>query len=133
MASFTYVYPREEKSVEMQCSQTMILAFSMELDKRNERHMQLIKLTNNIFTIDGFWTQQECEHFIKASEDVGYQPATIDTEKGQIIFEAVRNNNRVLYEDLNLAEKLWQQLKQYAPEKIGNSIAIGLKRTVSIL
>jgi len=88
--------------------------------------MQLTKLTNSIFTIDGFWTQQECEYFIKVSEEVGYQPATIDTEKGQIIFEAVRNNNRVLYKDLTLAEKLWQQLKQYAPEKIGNSIAVGL-------
>jgi len=88
--------------------------------------MQLNSLTNNIFTIDNFWTQQECENFIAKSELIGYEPATIDTEKGQIILETVRNNNRVIYKDIILADKLWGQLKQFAPAKIGNSKAVGL-------
>ena len=88
--------------------------------------MQLNSLTNNIFTIDNFWTKQECEDFISKSELIGYEPATIDTEKGQIVVETVRNNNRVLYKDTILADKLWQQLKPFAPTQIGNSKAVGL-------
>ena len=68
--------------------------------------MQLNSLTSNIFTIDNFWTQQECENFIAKSELIGYEPATIDTEKGQIVLETVRNNNRVIYKDTILADKL---------------------------
>ncbi|MDP4217032.1 MAG: 2OG-Fe(II) oxygenase [Bacteroidota bacterium] len=83
-------------------------------------------MTNNIFTIDGFWTQGECERFMARSEEIGYQPATVETEKGQKIVETVRNNNRILYEDLTLAENLWQKLKPYAPVRIGNSKAVGL-------
>lgn len=88
--------------------------------------MQKNILTNNIFTIDNFWTQQECEDFIFKSELIGYEPATIDTERGQIVVETVRNNNRVIYKDTNLADKLWRQLEQFAPKKIGNSFAVGL-------
>ena len=88
--------------------------------------MQLNKLTSNISTIDDFWTQQECEDFISKSEAIGYEPATIDTEKGQRVVEAVRNNNRVIYTDTVLADKLWRQLKPFAPKQIGNSTAVGL-------
>lgn len=88
--------------------------------------MQLNNLSNHIFTIDDFWTRQECEDFISKSELIGYEPATIDTEKGQIVVETVRNNNRVIYKDKILADKLWEQLKEFAPAKIGNSKAVGL-------
>jgi len=88
--------------------------------------MKLNILTNNILTIDNFWTQLECDDFISKSEAIGYEPATIDTEKGQIIVETVRNNNRVIYKDIILADNLWRQLKPFAPKQIGNSKAVGL-------
>lgn len=88
--------------------------------------MQVNRLTNNIFTIDSFWTAQECEDFIAKSESIGYEPATIDTEKGQKVVETVRNNNRVLYKDVDLADTVWERLKLYAPAAIGNSKAVGL-------
>ncbi len=88
--------------------------------------MHLNKLTNNIFTIENFWTQKQCVDFIAKSEAIGYEPATIDTEKGNKVVETVRNNNRVLYNDPLLAADLWQQLKPFAPSSIGKSIAVGL-------
>ncbi len=88
--------------------------------------MQLNILANNILTIDNFWTEKECVEFISKSELIGYEPATIDTERGQIVVESVRNNNRVIYKDSILADNIWRQLKPFAPEKIGNSKAIGL-------
>ena len=59
--------------------------------------MQLSKHTKDIFTIDNFWTKQECEDFIFKSETIGYEPATVTTEKGQKLVKEVRNNNRVIY------------------------------------
>ncbi len=88
--------------------------------------MQLNILTNNIFTIDDFLSKQDCIDYILKSEFIGYEPATINTEKGQMIIETVRNNFRVLYSNTTLADNLWQQLKFFAPKQIGNSKAVGL-------
>ncbi len=88
--------------------------------------MQLNTLTNNIFTIDNFWTAEECAAFISTSESMGYEPATVETEKGQMLVGTVRNNNRVIYKDSLLAKKLWLQLQPFAPAQIGNSKAVGL-------
>jgi prolyl 4-hydroxylase len=62
--------------------------------------MQLKNWTNNIFTIENFWKEQECRDFIVKSEALGYEPATIDTEKGQIVLETIRNNNRFFIKTL---------------------------------
>ena len=88
--------------------------------------MQLNNITNNIFTIDNFWESQQCNDFISKSEGMGYQTATIETEKGQKVVGHVRNNNRVIYRDMLLADKIWHQLKPFAPKQIGISKAIGL-------
>ncbi|NOS92066.1 MAG: oxidoreductase, 2OG-Fe(II) oxygenase [Cyclobacteriaceae bacterium] len=88
--------------------------------------MQLIRHTPNIFTIDSFWTKKQCEDFIAKSESIGYEPATVTTENGDIIVKEVRNNNRVIYQDIALAESLWQEAKPFAPTKFGNSLAVGL-------
>ena|SRR5688572_32812482 len=88
--------------------------------------MKLNSLTNNIFTIEDFWSTQECEDFVSKSEAIGYEPATIETERGQMIVKTVRNNNRVIYKDTVLADSIWKQLKSYAPAQIGNSKAVGL-------
>ena len=37
------------------------------------------KRQKDIFTIDNFWTKQECEDFIFKSETIGYEPATVTT------------------------------------------------------
>jgi len=88
--------------------------------------MQKRILTNNIFIVEDFWTSEECDKFIAESEVIGYEPATIETDRGQKVVEAVRNNNRVLYKNHELAETLWLQLKPVAPQRIGNSNAVGL-------
>jgi prolyl 4-hydroxylase len=88
--------------------------------------MQKLILTNSIFTIDRFWTPKECEDFILKSEAIGYEPATVETENGQKVILTVRNNNRVIYKDYQLADALWQKLKQFVPLQIGHSKAVGL-------
>lgn len=88
--------------------------------------MQLNKHTNHIYTIDNFWTSQKCEAFISKSEAIGYEPATVTTEKGQKLIEEVRNNNRILHNDAILANTIWRELEPFAPNQFGNSKAFGL-------
>jgi hypothetical protein len=47
-----------------------------------------------------------------------------------MVVDSVRNNNRILYEDMNLSERIWQKLKPYAEEKIGNQLCYRIKRTL---
>jgi len=88
--------------------------------------MQKHILADSIFTIEGFWTSQECDDFIAKSEIIGYEPATVETGGGQQVITAVRNNNRVIYKDYELAERLWQKIGPFVPQQIGNSKAVGL-------
>ena len=88
--------------------------------------MQQHILTSNIFTIENFWTSKECDDLITKTEEIGYEPATVETENGQKVITSVRNNNRVIYKDDKLAELLWAQLKAFAPSQIGYSKAVGL-------
>jgi prolyl 4-hydroxylase len=92
---------------------------------RNSRMKQKI-ISETIFTIDDFWSSEECDILISKSEKIGYEPATVNTEKGPRLIQEVRNNNRIIYKDFELAHQLWTKLSPYAPKSIGYSKAIGL-------
>ena len=79
-----------------------------------------------IFTIEDFWTAERCEEFIRMSEAMGYEEATVETEKGHKRIEEVRNNQRILRKDEALAQEIWEQVKDAVPSPLGNSIAVGI-------
>jgi predicted 2-oxoglutarate/Fe(II)-dependent dioxygenase YbiX len=83
-------------------------------------------ISHHIFLIDDFLPFAECDRLISESEGMGYEYATIETEKGAVRLESVRNNSRVLYTDMALADWLWFKLKDSVPQKIGISNAVGL-------
>jgi hypothetical protein len=88
--------------------------------------MEYKKIADNIFIIDKFWSKEQCASFIKKSEELGYEEAAIETEKGYQVVKSVRNNHRVLHNDISLAEKIWVDLESFAPKKIGLSKSVGL-------
>src|SRR5687767_10704617 len=88
--------------------------------------MKVDEIVNNVFTIDGFFTIEECNRLIKHSEKAGYEAATVETEKGARLIGEVRNNQRVLYKDEGFAKILWEKVAAFVPVHIGNSTAIGL-------
>ncbi len=64
-----------------------------------------------ISAIEAFLTPEECKAFIEKSERIGYEPATIETEKGPVHIESVRNNNRIIFSDADLAIGLWERAR----------------------
>jgi prolyl 4-hydroxylase len=65
---------------------------------------------NKVWTIENFLTQEECHNSIGLSENTGYEAATITTDRGFVMRPDIRNNDRVIWDDIPLAEVLWERL-----------------------
>lgn len=65
--------------------------------------MKCTKLSPDIFTIEDVLSQEECDAMIGRAEDLGFEIATINTARGTQIVAAIRNNDRVIFDDHSLA------------------------------
>ncbi len=81
---------------------------------------------NKIWTIDNFLSVKECEDLIILSENLGYVEAEVSLNSGSKMLKSIRNNYRLLYQDFNLANLLWEKLKYYCPKQIENQNVVGL-------
>lgn len=88
--------------------------------------MNNIKGTSEIYTIDNFLSEEECDALIAKSEAIGFEEAKVNMDGGQKMMKMIRDNERVMYTDLIFAFQLWKKLKPYIRPIIGNSYAIGL-------
>ncbi len=86
----------------------------------------VVKTTDDIFTIPGLATDRECDDWIARSESLGYEEATISTERGQRKIPEIRNNARVIVDDAGLADDLWSRIASQVPFAIKGWEAIGL-------
>jgi len=84
------------------------------------------RLAENLFTVAGILTQQECEELIAKGEAMGFEAATVAVSTGARLMTNVRNNDRVTFDDPALAELIWDRIKTYIPQTIDNAIAVGL-------
>ena len=78
--------------------------------------MQFNKISKYIFTIDNFMTAEECQQWIEFCESKGFEAAGLTQGTRQVINKSIRNNQRLFYDSLELAETLWQRTQPYLPE-----------------
>lgn len=88
--------------------------------------MELIQHTPKIWTLRNFISKEECCKLISLSEEKGYEEAKINLRSGSQMMKSIRNNSRLLYTDITLAEKYWNILKPYCPEYLEDWRALGL-------
>lgn len=88
--------------------------------------MSNINETSEIYLIDNFLSDEECDELIAKSEGIGFAEAKVNVDGGQTIMKMIRDNERILYEDPTYATVFWERLKAYIKPEIGNSYAIGL-------
>lgn len=81
---------------------------------------------DRIFTIDNFFTPDECAHYIALSERSGYEAASVQTLTGAQMRPDIRNNARLILDDATLSTSLWQQLQPFVPSPLWKREAIGL-------
>ncbi len=86
----------------------------------------ITKYDNGAFTIPGFLTTEECQKLILNSESRGYDLAKIQTSFGEKNLTEVRNNERILFDDFDLAKRLFGAVQEYVPEEINYWKPVGL-------
>jgi predicted 2-oxoglutarate/Fe(II)-dependent dioxygenase YbiX len=87
---------------------------------------EIIPIAEGAFVVPAVLTPDQCAAYIALSEKMGYEPATITTASGAELRPDVRNNDRVIYDDPNLADKLWPLVGDYLPITVGERSVQGL-------
>lgn len=85
-----------------------------------------MKVADGIFTIPSVLTPDECREYIAFTEAKGYKAAPITTADGFVMRPDVRNNTRVMIDDPQRADNLWQRVRAEIPEFLQGRQAIGL-------
>lgn len=81
--------------------------------------MELIEFPLEIKLINGFLEPERCAEIIAHADALGYDEAPINTLQGAEIFKEVRNNNRVMYDDFELADELLLKVLPYLSREYG--------------
>lgn len=84
------------------------------------------KYENGSFSIRSFLSDQECDELIKQSEALGYEGALIQTSLGEVAANEVRNNDRILFDDYELADRFFKRLRPFLPDEIDYWVPSGL-------
>lgn len=78
-----------------------------------ERH----DYSEDVYTVAGILTPDECAAYIEQSEGQGYGDAPITTMFGPVHAPEIRNNERVMIDTPEVADALWQRLAEFAQPK----------------
>jgi len=94
--------------------------------------MKKIELHKDLFLIEDFLTTKECDYYINFSNTKEFEEAKINVHGVQVLNKGVRNNDRLLFFDDNLSQKLWERVKFFIPKEIGIYRALGLNEMFRI-
>ena len=71
-----------------------------------------------IRTVDGVLTPVECTALIERIEALGPSDAPITTPRGFVMRPDIRNNTRVMFDDLTLASNLFAKVRSAIPDEL---------------
>jgi hypothetical protein len=67
-----------------------------------------------------------CNQIIDRANTLGFEPATITSEHGTSVTADIRNNDRVIFDDVDFAETLWRRVSPYFQVPFKGLTAIGI-------
>jgi hypothetical protein len=85
-----------------------------------------MKIADGIYTIPNLLRPEECKDYITLTEGIGYEAAPIATGSGFVMRPDIRDNTRVILDDMARAEALWRRIRSEAPQILKGRQAIGL-------
>lgn len=71
-----------------------------------------------VLTIPDVLNPAECAAFIERMEGEGLAEAPITTNRGPMMRKDIRNNTRVMFDDVPFAQKLFERVKPHLPERL---------------
>ncbi|EZH73228.1 hypothetical protein ATO12_19690 [Aquimarina atlantica] len=93
--------------------------------KRKELHPE-------IFLIENFLSKEMCDQFIEKGEQVSFEEAKVNIDGRQVMVKGIRNNQRILFKDEELAQSIWLKIEPFIVETFGNYKAVGLNEMFRI-
>ena len=67
----------------------------------------------DIGTIAQFLSVPECDEWIRVGESNGFEDAPVTTGRGPAMMKDVRNNDRVMFDDIDRAQELYRRLSPH--------------------
>jgi len=83
-------------------------------------------LTDEVFVVADLLSPEECAKYVELSESFGYEDALVTSPSGQILRTDVRNNQRVVFDDPELAKELWHRIEDFIPTETADYRAVGV-------
>ena len=74
------------------------------------------ELSSRSFVIEDLFTIDDCLDYIERCETVGFADAPVTTANGPVMMQHIRNNERVIIDDVSWAEQLYERIKPWVPE-----------------
>jgi len=72
-------------------------------------------IAKNVGTIGGLLTSEACDEFVRFSEERRYEEAPISTGRGAVMMKRLRNNDRVMLDDMTLSNQFYELLIRIIP------------------
>jgi len=94
--------------------------------------MNKIELHPEIILIENFLSKEECQFYIKKGINLGFEEAKVNLDGNQTMFKSIRNNERLMFFDKELAQKLWERIETFIPVKSNNYFPVGLNEMFRI-
>ncbi|KAL5014444.1 hypothetical protein ScPMuIL_008714 [Solemya velum] len=86
------------------------------------------------FVLHNVLTRQECDEYIRITEEKGYEEALLNVGGGRQILRAdIRNSSRCIWDSTEEVLKLWKRMKKYIPSKWKHRKVLGLNERLRFL
>ncbi|KIC36101.1 iron-regulated protein [Ruegeria sp. ANG-R] len=83
-------------------------------------------LQHLVFEVSDFGSPEFCDQIIGRARKIGFGAATITTERGTSVAQEIRNNDRVIFDDAELANALWRKAESLFLDPFKGHRAVGL-------
>ncbi|MHA7058088.1 prolyl hydroxylase family protein [Aquimarina sp. M1] len=85
-----------------------------------------------IFLVENFLSKEMCDHFIEKGEQVSFEEAKVSIDGKQVRIKGIRNNQRIMFKDQLLADKIWNRINPFVQLDFGTHRAINLNEMFRI-
>ena len=82
---------------------------------------QLKQIDDDIFTVSNIFDGAECLELVARAESIGFEAASVRTPSGPKMMTHIRNNDRVVFNDVQLADEMWKRIRSFLPVLDGQS------------
>lgn len=94
--------------------------------------MKKIEINENLFLIEDFLTEKECDSYIKQFANLRFEEAKVNAGGTQVMLKEVRNNDRFMFKDELLAAALWKRALPFLVAEKGMYKTIGFNELMRV-